>query len=148
MCTFLLFFLEMAYRDKNTSWNLGSVSPITDNISYKSQQWMGSPNLPLNLTAAGKQVTASSNSFGVISTCKVRWFSTKLKSLNERTKGINRIWDGVFNESSCFSSLSLGGCFHQCALKCAIWTRASSITSQWTSCLWTPNATGVCSKLI
>lgn len=42
------------------------------------------------------------------------------------------------------SLLSLGECFLLCASKCAIWTRASSITSRWTSCPWTQNATGVC----
>lgn len=39
--------------------------------------------------------------------------------------------------------LSAGECFHRCASKCAISTRVSSITSRWTSCPWTPNATGV-----
>lgn len=38
---------------------------------------------------------------------------------------------------------STGECFHRCASKCAILTRVSSITSRWTSCPWTPNATGV-----
>lgn len=46
-----------------------------------------------------------------------------------------------------FSHLSTGGCFPRCASKCAIWTRASSITSQWTSCPWTLNATGVCLRV-
>lgn len=42
--------------------------------------------------------------------------------------------------------LLIGGCFLLCASKCAIWTLASNTTSRWTSCPWTPNATGLCSK--
>lgn len=36
----------------------------------------------------------------------------------------------------------LGECFLLCASRCAIWTLASNIISQWTSCPWTPNVTG------
>lgn len=52
----------------------------------------------------------------------------------------------VSNVRHFFSPLSSGECFPQCASKCAIWSRASSIISQWTSCRLTPNAIGECIK--
>ena len=154
LSVFFLFPPEMSYRDITTCWNLGSVYSITENTRNKSRQrgCPAGPSRPLNFPA-GKflpQVFVPGHFLCHFMMLKPWGQNTLLSAFKKIFFSgkdlIKKKWEKnasfpISNESL---ALLLGECFPQCASKCAIWTRASSITSQWTSCPWTRNDTGVC----
>lgn len=117
-----------------TNWNLGSVNLITEKKGHKSREcWCSAPGprhepLIWMCPLLFKKKNACSRDLSIYLYIYCIYIYTNCISIYKFAWKLHSI------EIAFSTPTPLGGCFHPFASKCGIWTHASSITSQWTSC--------------